>query len=271
MPPPAGSSPSAPRHVRRALLSLIVLPLLALSAGRVAAPLADAAAALAAEPGSPPPSIQAGQPGLALTWTSSSTHVGAPARLSIQTHDAQGQPAGRTGTALVLVDDGAAVLTPAGSGQAVAATPVSANGRTAQQATVAVSGGQALLDVTFTTPGAHTLTARMQDDPSVGGASGPLPVRDTFLVVQGRPNPGQAATERYTIIAQDAQGQPVAGYARPVVLQVSDPTARVVSVADATQKGDGRGRHAFKAADQGRVQFDVTFSKPGSHAVAAGC
>ncbi|MBI2761318.1 MAG: hypothetical protein HYX51_07840 [Chloroflexi bacterium] len=126
------------------MLAAFVLPLVALSAGRVAAPLVDAAAALAAEPGTPPASLQAGQPGLGLTWAGASTNVGVPTRLTIQAHDASGQPAGRTGTALVLVDDGAAVLTLAGSGQAVAATPVSAGGRTAQQAAVALSGGQAV-------------------------------------------------------------------------------------------------------------------------------
>jgi hypothetical protein len=147
-------SPTAPLHVRRALLAPFLAPLVLLSAGRVTAPAADAAATLAQTPGTPPPSLQAAQASLALTWAEDATHVGVPARLTIQALDAAGAPATRTGTALVLVDDGAAVLTPAGGGQAVSTTPVSANGRAAQQATVAVSGGQALLDVVFTLPGA---------------------------------------------------------------------------------------------------------------------
>ncbi|MBI2760579.1 MAG: hypothetical protein HYX51_04030 [Chloroflexi bacterium] len=60
----------------------------------------------------------------------------------------------------------------------------------------------------------------------------------------------------------------MAGYALPVVLQVSDPTARVANVTGPSQPGDGRGRRAFTAADRGQVQFDVTFSKAGSHTVA---
>lgn len=60
-------SPAAPRHARRILLALFVLPLVALSAGRLAAPLADAAAVLASDPGAPPASLQPGQPGLGLS------------------------------------------------------------------------------------------------------------------------------------------------------------------------------------------------------------
>ncbi|MBI2760578.1 MAG: hypothetical protein HYX51_04025 [Chloroflexi bacterium] len=76
-----------------------------------------------------------------------------PTRLTVQALDAQGQPTGRTGTALLLVDDGAAVLTLADGGQPVSATPVSANGRAACRAAVALTGGVAQVDVVLTTPG----------------------------------------------------------------------------------------------------------------------
>jgi hypothetical protein len=110
-------SPTAPRHVRRALLALFVLPLMALSAGRVAAPLVDAAGqAVQNAPTSVPEPVVTGAPSLELTWADDATHAGAAVGLTIQTRDADGQATTRMGTAVVALDDDRAeVRTAAGA------------------------------------------------------------------------------------------------------------------------------------------------------------
>ena len=279
---------SPARLLRLVLLALVLLPWLVgqtpASQAMRTGPAGEAHDA-ARQPAPPPPpadpqaqhthrDMATGEaiPSLKLTWAGDSeeTHVGAPVDLLIQALDPEGRPdTGRSATVHLLVDDDNAQVAPAGAGQApLGGLPVSAGpAGPAQRFTVPLGGGAARLTVTFATPGRHTMQATLADDLDIAGESEPLAVRDTFLVIQGPPTARQGEPQRFTVVAQDEHGRPVAGFAGTAVVEASDPGAEIGYPGAGERRERGAAARRLQPGDQGRAPVEVVFAGSGGQSI----
>ena len=144
---------------------------------------------------------------LVLTFASTQTDAGVPDTLTVQVKDGSGAlVSGYAGTVQFTSSDGH-----------VGMTMNCGWGTSDCYQFSAADGGQRAFPITFNTAGAQTVTAADQADTTANGASPVVTVAETYLsAVFGASTVQQGAPVNLTVLAKDAAGHVVTGYAGTV-------------------------------------------------------